>query len=80
VLVHAFRRGQAGTFPARRGLALARAPITATHHQDWLLNKIAATIVLVHAFRRARQIAGLKPLAQFFNPFASGHLIVQKNL
>jgi len=56
VLVHAFRRGQPGTFPARRGLALARAPITATHHQDWLV-EIAATIVLVHAFRRARQIA-----------------------
>ena len=73
MLVHAFRRGQPGTFPARRGLALARAPITATHHQDWLfkngnfevrpsrksaqLVKIAATIVLVHAFRRGRQIA-----------------------
>ena len=37
MLVDAFRRGQPGTFPARRGLALARAPIRATHHQDSLL-------------------------------------------
>ena len=55
VLVHAFRRGQPGTFPARRGLALARADNGDS--PPGLALKIAATIVLVHAFRRARQIA-----------------------